>query len=154
MSIQILIDNVLLILGSILALSSLIVAKKPDAKQLIDKLTPYQASLGAILLALGVWYLISNLSFLTHPTSLGLLFGVAAWGMIATMILLGIMFGMPMVAKMSASGAAKGEEIAKKLAPFQTLIGLAGLGSALIMLLYYFKILTPHVEAVVTNVTG
>jgi hypothetical protein len=148
MSIHVLIDNVLLILGSILALSSLIVAKKPDAKQLIDKLTPYQATLGAILLGLGIWYFISNLSLFTHPTALGLLFGLAAWGMIVTMVLLGVMFGMPMVAKLSAEGAAKGEAMAKKLAPFQTLIGLVGLGSALIMLLYYFKILTFSVSGV------
>ena len=49
-----LINALVLIAGGILAASGLIIAKKPDAKQLIDKLMPYQAIIGVVLLALGI----------------------------------------------------------------------------------------------------
>ena len=39
---------IIAILGGILAASSLIIAKKPNAKELIDKLTPYQGWIGLI----------------------------------------------------------------------------------------------------------
>src|SRR5262252_3611857 len=111
---------ILLILGGILAASSLIVAKKPNAKDLIAKLTPYQAIIGICLLAFGVWRLIWLLTT-AHVFSLFGVIPVAAITYLAAVIcsiLLGLMFGMPMLAKVSASGAAKGEEMAKKLAPF------------------------------------
>lgn len=131
------------IAGGILAASALIVAKKPDAKELIAKLAPYQAGIGVFLLGWGLYYLLVGLgiSMLTALIKVAPLFGISLTGMFATSILLGILFGMPMVAKMSAAGAAKGEEMAKKLAGVQVLIGLVAIGCALIFLLYRFQIL-------------
>ena len=82
----------LAVLG-ILAVPSLIIAKKPNAKELIDKLAPYQGWIGAVSALWGVWGIISavlNLGMLgTWPilwatllavavvqASLGLLLGV------------------------------------------------------------------------------
>ncbi len=39
-------DGLITIAGGILAASALIIARKPNAKQLIDKLTPYQGWIG------------------------------------------------------------------------------------------------------------
>jgi len=139
-----LIEPLLLILGGILAASSLIVAKKPDAAKAIAKIQPYQATIGIILLVWNIWWFIhlgpgaifrgfSAIPVASVVFLAGLLSG----------ILLGILFGMPMVAKLSASGAQKGEELGKKLAPYQLLIGLIAIGSGVMWLLYWIGILKP-----------
>ena len=139
------VDPLLLILGGILAISGLIIAKKPDAKALIDKLSPYQAGLGVVLLVLGIWYFINYLEFLMHPFVWAIA-GITAWGMIASMILLGFMFGMPQIAKWipgESPAEQKAMELSKKLVPYQTLIGLVGIASGLLALLIRFHILKP-----------
>jgi hypothetical protein len=140
-----LLNVIALIVGGILAVSGLIVAKKPDAQQMIDKLRPYQAIIGVTLLGLGVinliWWLGNHLfTFLSHAP----LFGFTILAMIVTSILLGFLFGMPQIAKwMPGENATeqKAMELSKKLAPFQVIIGLVGLGAALLALLYRFNIL-------------
>jgi hypothetical protein len=57
--------------------------------------------------------------------------------------LLGILFGMPMLARISASGAATGEELGKKLAPIQTIVGVIALVCGLLLLLMVLGILKP-----------
>src|SRR6185295_9833691 len=132
-----LINALVLIVGGILAISSLIVAKKPDAKELIDKLVPYQAIIGIALLALGIVNLLRALgNHLIDVLKLVPLYGITFLAMCVTSILLGFMFGMPQIAKwMPGEGAAeqKGMELSKKLAPYQVIIGLIGLASALLM---------------------
>ena len=138
------IEPIILILGGILAASSLIVAKKPDAAAAIAKIQPYQAIIGILLLVWNIYWLIY-----LGP---GVVFGgfghapvAALVGMasIISGILLGILFGMPMIAKVSASGAAKGEELGKKLAPYQLLIGLIAIACGAFDLLYALGILKP-----------
>ena len=135
----------LCIAGGILAASSLILAKKPDAKELIGKIQPYQAFIGAALLGIGIYnfFIYIGPSMMFHVLGLAPLLGITLWGMLVTAILLGILFGMPMIAKMSAGGAAKGEELGKKMAPFQALIGIVAIGSGLLGVLYQFGILKP-----------
>ena len=55
------------IAGGILAASALIIARKPNAKELINKLTPYQGWIGIVMFFWGVWAVIdctTHLSFL------------------------------------------------------------------------------------------
>jgi hypothetical protein len=132
----------LIILGGMLAAAGLIVSKKPDAKELIAKIQPYQAIIGIILLVDGLYELLLHGGFHAFQM-LGAfpLLALTAIGMMFSAILLGILFGMPMLAKLSASGAAKGEELGKKLAPFQTIIGIVGLVSGLLGVLYNLGIL-------------
>jgi hypothetical protein len=140
-----LIHPLLLIVAGILAASSLIVAKKPDAKQLIDKLVPFQAIIGVALLAFGLFQarlLFAMFRFLS-AAPLAALTGIA---IIVCSILLGFMFGMPQIAKwMPGDGAAeqKGLELSRKLAPFQLMIGVIGAAAALVGLLFYFHIMGP-----------
>jgi hypothetical protein len=134
----------LCVLGGILAAAGLIVSKKPDAKAMIDKLVPFQAFIGIALLAFGIINLLRwGPGMMVQLLKYWVIGGVALWGMVISGILLGILFGMPMLAKVSAGGAAKGEELGKKLAPFQTLIGLIALGSGLLGLLIQFGVLKP-----------
>ena len=133
---------IVLILGGILGCAGLIVAKKPDAKELIGKLQPFQAAIGVALLVFGVLNLLDAIRFLSLMSLIPVTV-IMAFAAVLSAIVLGIMFGMPMVAKLSASGAAKGEELGKKLAPYQTLVGLIAMGSGLIMLLFVLRILKP-----------
>ncbi|HMG57059.1 MAG TPA: hypothetical protein VK601_26350 [Kofleriaceae bacterium] len=134
-----------LLAGGILAASGLIVAKKPNAKELIDKLVPYQAIIGVALLGLGV---VNFLWWVTHGLfsmlAVSGLFGITIFVMTIDSILLGLVFGMPQIVKwLPGEGAAeqKGMELSKKLAPFQGVLGVIGLAAALLALLYRLRIL-------------
>jgi hypothetical protein len=137
-----LVNVLMLIAGGILAASGLIVAKKPNAKELIDKLVPFQVIIGVALLGLGVvsllwWVGHGLLTLVTH----GSFFGVTVLAGIVTSILLGFMFGMPQIAKWMPGQQEKGMELSKQLAPFQGILGLVGIGAGLLMLLFRFGIL-------------
>lgn len=139
-----LINPLLLIAAGILAVSGLIVAKKPNAKDLIDKLVPYQAFIGVGLLAFGLWNLVRSLGTVFDVLKVAPLLGITALAVIVSSVLLGFMFGMPQIAKWIPGQAAaeqKGMELSKKLAPFQVLIGIIGIASSLLWLLYRFGIL-------------
>lgn len=131
-----------LIAGGILACAGLIVAKKPDAKELIGKLQPFQAGIGIALLVFGVLNLMDAIRLL-GMVSMAPLLVLSTVGGVFSALLLGIMFGMPMVARLSPSGAAKGEELGKKLAPIQTLVGIIAIVCGLILLLMVLGILKP-----------
>jgi len=136
-----LINILLLIAGGILATSALIVAKKPDAKPWIDKLVPYQAIIGVALLVVGVLDLLRWLGALRHLLPDAPVHTVVWLAVIVTSILLGFLFGMAQIAKWLPGHAAaerKGMELSNKLAPYQLIIGLIGLGAALLLLLYRF----------------
>ncbi len=140
------IEGLLVIVGGILAISGLIVAKKPDAKQLLDKLTPFQAVIGIALLAFGLFNLLRSFGTpsIFDIIKIAPLLGIATLAMIVSSVLLGFMFGMPQIAKwIPGEGAAeqKGMELSKKLAPFQVIFGLIGIGATLIYFLYRFGIL-------------
>jgi len=135
------INILLLIVGGILAISALIVAKKPDAKELLDKLVPYQAMIGVALLAVGVLDLLGHLGDVLRLLRDEPVHGIVWLAVIVTSILLGFMFGMTQIAKWLPGHAAaeqKGRELSNKLAPFQVIIGLIGLGAALLWVLYRF----------------
>jgi preprotein translocase subunit Sss1 len=136
-----LINILLLIVGGILAISALIVAKKPDAKEWIDKLVPYQAIIGVALLAVGLVDFLRYIGAVLRLLKDAPVHGIVWLAVMVTSILLGFLFGMPQIAKwMPNQGAAeqKGLELSNKLAPFQVIIGLIGLGAALMLLLYRF----------------
>ena len=65
---------IIAILGGILAASSLIIAKKPNAKELIDKLTPYQGWTGLILSFWGLW---GTIHLVLNIGSIGLVWIIA-----------------------------------------------------------------------------
>ena len=139
-----LINALLLIVGGILALSGIIVANQPNAKNVIDKLVPYQAIIGVALLVLGVLNLLRTLGVLFTWIKVSPLYGLSWLTVIVASVLLGFMFGMSQIAKWMPGHAAaeqKGMELIKKLAPYQVIIGLGGLVASLIYLLYRFGIL-------------
>jgi hypothetical protein len=60
--------GITLILLSIIAVPSLVLAKKPNAKELLEKIEPYQGWIGLVFCFWGVWGVISavlNIGWLT-----------------------------------------------------------------------------------------
>ena len=137
----------LLILAGILALSAFIVAKKPDAKAMIDKLVPFQAFIGVGLLAISIInWLRMGLGFPFTIVKFWALGGIALIGAIFAGILLGFLFGMPQIAKWipgESSAEQKAVELSKKIAPIQMIVGIIALISGLLFLLIELGILKP-----------
>ncbi|MBX3158443.1 MAG: hypothetical protein KF773_20915 [Deltaproteobacteria bacterium] len=132
-----------LIAAGILGASSIIIAKKPDARKIVDAIAPYQAFLGLGLLFWGLYNLFVwvGIGGMVKLFSMSVLLGITAWGAVGSGIVLGFLFGLPQVAKWSASGAARGELLAKKLAPMQTILGFVAIGSGVLLLMYNLNIL-------------
>jgi hypothetical protein len=137
-------NAVVVILGGILAVSGLIIANKPDAKQIIDKLTPFQALIGVGMIALSVITFVRLLGVLTDMFKLNFTFALGVWCMIGTGVALGALFGMPQIVKWipgDSPAEQKAMEFTQKVAPFQVLLGLVAIGGGLIVLLFNLKIL-------------
>ena len=134
----------LLIAGGLLGASGLIIAKKPDAKELLNKLVPYQAGIGVGLLALGLLTLLRWLGHMMDFFKIAPLFSAALYGSCFVAMALGFFFGMPLIAKWipgDSPAEEKAEAMAKKLAPFQTILGIAGIVCGLLLVLYRMNIL-------------
>jgi hypothetical protein len=133
--------------GGLLAASALIIARKPNARELIDKLVPFQVLIGVALLGLGVVNLLWALAhgIIAELTNTASLHGLTVFAMTLTSILLGFVFGLPQITKwMQGRGDAqqKAVELARQIAPFQGILGIIGLAAALMALLYEFHILS------------
>ncbi len=132
---------VLLVCAGLLGASALIVAKKPDAQRIIDKLVPFQALIGAGTLVLGILELLRvGPKALFEIIRLMPVFGATVLCAIGSGILLGFMFAVPLMGRLGA-GQQKAVELSAKLAPWQLLIGLVALGSGLLLLLFTLHVL-------------
>lgn len=118
----------LLVLG-VLGASNLIIARKPDAKELIGKIAPYQGWMGAVSALWGVWGLISAI------LSIGLLTSHPIWWAtwVATdviLVALGLLLGIGTLKTFIKQPQAveKMDMMVAKLAPKQGVLGLVGIG--------------------------
>jgi hypothetical protein len=121
----------LFVLGAVCA-SNLIIARKPDAKELIAKVAPYQGWIGAISACWGAYWLvywILNLKAMMTWPILGVTFLANALLLLA----LGLLCGVAVLKSFIKTPAAaeKLDLTVSKLAPFQGMIGLAGIGVAI-----------------------
>ncbi|MBL8943838.1 MAG: hypothetical protein JNK45_11855 [Myxococcales bacterium] len=113
----------------VLGASNLIIARKPDAKELIGKIAPYQGWMGAVSALWGVWGLISAI------LSLGLLTTFPIWWAtwVATdviLVALGLLLGIGTLKTFIKQPQAveKMDMLVAKLAPKQGVLGLVGIG--------------------------
>ena len=124
-----LVSAIWLILLGVLGASSLIIAKKPDAKQIIAKLAPYQGWIGAVSALWGVWGLVRAV------LSLGILGSAPlAWiTMVAVALVqtcLGLILGIGVLKTFIKHPEAQRrmDETLTQLAPQQGAFGLAAIG--------------------------
>jgi hypothetical protein len=134
------VDGLLLMLLGVLAVPNLIIAKRPDAKRVIDKIAPYQGWIGAVLALWGVFRLISwfrSFAWLGHGIR-----GIIAFGLYSafvwTMITLGFMLGVGVIKTFvkDPNAQAKMDQVLAKLAPKQGQLGLLALavGAVLVVI--------------------
>ncbi len=121
------INGITLIILGLLAVPSLLLSKKPNAKELFDKITPYQGWIGVVFAIWGLWGIISCI------LGIGLL---ATWPMLwITSLLvsvvefgLGFILGYGLIQKYVLSknekGAEAGEKLLAKLMPLQGTLGI------------------------------
>lgn len=124
----------LIVLG-ILGAASIIVAKRPDAKEAIAKLAPYQGWIGAVSALWGVWGLISsvlNLGWLSVAPVYWVMFLSSS----VVQALLGFLLGIGVLKTFAKDEAAhqKMDQLLAKLSPYQGKLGLAAIGVGIAML--------------------
>lgn len=119
-----------LILLSIIAVPSLLLSKKPNAKELLEKIEPYQGWIGLVFCFWGVWGIISAVLNIGWLSVAPILWATYLAGNILS-ALLGFMLGIGLINKLFLSkneaAKAKAEELRSKIAPKQGKLGILGL---------------------------
>ncbi len=124
-----LVSGIWLAILGILGAATLIVSKRPDAKEAIDKLVPYQGWIGAVSAIWGLWGVISailNLNWLTIVPIFWITFTASAVLQLALGILLGVGIFKTFVKNPEANR--RMDQTVAKLTPYQTKFGLAAIG--------------------------
>jgi hypothetical protein len=134
-------SGLLTIAGGILAASALIIARKPNAKELIDKLTPYQGWIGIVLFFWGVWGVLGCVRMLSLLSVRPLLWTFMLGANVAD-LLVGFLLGFGLLTKYAlgknAAAQARGQQVRAKLAGYQGVFGLfaIAMGAMYIIWLY------------------
>jgi hypothetical protein len=133
------VNGIWLILLGVLAVPSLIIAKKPNAKELIAKITPYQGWIGAVSALWGVWGIIGAILNLGWLTTWPIYW--ATW--LADSVLqfaLGLILGIGVLKTFikNPQAQAKMDETLAKLSPKQGMLGLAAIGVGIWMIVAGF----------------
>ena len=122
--------GITLILLSLLAVPSLLLAKKPDAKGMLDKLAPFQGWIGLVFCFWGIWVTISAV------LNIGLLSSAPIWWITwlacgVVQATLGFMLGYYLINEYilskSVAGRVKGMALLATLTLIQEKIGIAGI---------------------------
>lgn len=133
----------LIVLG-VLAAPSLLLSRRPDAKELLDKVAPYQGWIGLIFCFWGLWATIRaflHISILKY-------FPVWWLTWVGSSLLeaaLGFVLGYGLINKLVLSNSEeakeKGERLMAKLTPIQGKLGLAGIivGSWVLISWLFFR---------------
>lgn len=129
----------LFILGA-LAIPNLILAKKPELKPTLDKLTPYQGWIGVVSAFWGLWGIIGG-----GILGIGLLATHKIWWItyLATSVVtlcLGLLLGVGTMKTFIKDPAqqAKLDETVLKIAPYQGTLGIAALVLGVLCILVGF----------------
>lgn len=124
------------IVGGVIAASGLIIARRPDAQEWIDKITPYQGWLGLGLFGWGLYWLVGfvlpNIGALTSmPLQFAVIMTVLVSG-VGIGFLLGFGLITQYVLSKNAQAEAKGRAIRQKLTMIQAPLGLVAIASGVL----------------------
>lgn len=115
---------IIAILGGLLASSSIIIAKKPNARELIDKVTPFQGWIGVVLAVWGLWGIISSVLSIGN---LGLYWMITLFVAIVEFVV-GFLLGYGLISKYllesNETAKEKGQALRMKLTRYQIPAGL------------------------------
>ena len=131
-----------LVAAGIISISNLILSKKPELKDKLEKLLPYSGYIGAGMLVCGIWGVIDGVvfskwytSYLTAGFKVFPVMQIALMAFPPICIVLGALQGLPQIAKWTGKDLSNVEEMAKKLAPYQVPFGIAGIAVGFVIIL-------------------
>lgn len=128
----------LAVLG-VLGASNIIIARRPDAKEMIGKLAPYQGWIGAISAIWGVWMVISSILSIGW-LAVAPIYWVTYLADGVLQLLLGLLLGVGVIKQFVKDPTAneKMDQTIAKLAPYQGILGLIAIGVGLWMVVAGF----------------
>ena len=122
--------GILLIVLGLLAVPSLLLSRKPNAKELFDKIAPYQGWIGVVFAFWGLWGIIGSI------LNLGWLGTIPIWWITYLLVALlefglGFILGYSLIQKYVLSknekGAEAGDKLLAKLLPLQGTLGIVAI---------------------------
>ena len=127
----------LIILG-LLAVPSLLLEKKPDAKELFDKIAPYQGWIGLVFAIWGLWGIISCVLSIGWLSIIPIYW--ITWLLVSVVsFALGFILGYGLIVKYALSkneqAAEKGEQLLAKLLPWQGKLGIVAIALGIWMII-------------------
>jgi hypothetical protein len=132
-------DGLISIAGGILAASALIVARKPNAKELINKLTPYTGWIGVVMFFWGVYGVINVVRFLGVLTHMPLFF-VFVLATTVSDLVVGFLLGFGLITKYTLNGSpaarARGDQLRERLVPYQATFGLISIACGVLYIIW------------------
>ncbi len=133
--------GITLVLLSIIAVPSLVLSKKPNAKELLEKIEPYQGWIGLIFCIWGVWGIISSILNLGWLTTAPIWWITLLAGSIVQATL-GFMLGFGAINKLvigkNDQAQEKAAELRARIAPKQGKLGILGIAVGIWMIVASF----------------
>ena len=123
-----LIAGIWMALLGVLAAPSLVLSKRPDAKQALDKIAPFQGWIGAISALWGVWGVISmllNIGWIKHWPIYWATYMATSLLQLALGLLLGV--GVLKTFVKAPAAQSRMDDMIARLAPKQGKLGLFGI---------------------------
>jgi hypothetical protein len=129
------------IAGGILAASGFIIKRRPDAQQLIDKLAPYQGSIGMIMFGWGIWETIHAVLGLSLLASHPLIWAFAMLSGVADLVV-GFLLGFGLITKYALSknpaALARGQQLRAKLVGVQASLGALAIVMGVLYIAFFY----------------
>lgn len=118
----------LAVLG-VLGASSIIIAKRPDAKEMIGKIAPYQGWIGAVSAIWGLWMCISSVLSIGW-LAVAPIYWVTYLASAVLQLALGLLLGVGVLKQFIKDPTAneKMDQTIAKLAPYQGTLGFVAIG--------------------------
>ncbi|MGB0869364.1 MAG: hypothetical protein ACPGSD_07180 [Flavobacteriales bacterium] len=113
------------IVGGLIAASGFIVSKKPNAKELLDKLTPFQGWIGVVLTFWGLW---GAIQLVLNIGNIGIVW-IIAFAVNVVEFIVGFLLGYGLISKYllekNEQAKEKGQALRLKLTKYQIPSGMA-----------------------------
>ncbi|GMN11709.1 hypothetical protein MTsPCn9_28920 [Croceitalea sp. MTPC9] len=122
--------GITLVLLSIIAVPSLVLSKKPNAKELLEKIEPYQGWIGLVFCFWGVWGIVTSILNIGWLTTAPIWWITLLAGSVVEATL-GFMLGFGLMNKLflgkNEKAKEKAAELRSKIAPKQGKLGILGI---------------------------